>query len=256
MVAVDLFAATLTGILWFIGGLLMFVVFALCTPLRLSASAYGVDVSEGEGICVDETRWQLRTVWLFGLLRFSACQNVGEPVRIQLRLLGIPVRVAASGRSGSGKAPGKKGRGQAERRRAPQGQQRQAKRGARLAPHEIGLLLGEMRWFLRQMRRTVRLRARGDLVYGFTDPAVTGWFEGLRSILELPRQLRLDPNFDEAVLQGWVDVHLTVYPIGSAWVVGRGIFRKGIRRIWWPRLRQRLPWMRKESSQRVAVRAE
>lgn len=241
---VNLLAAILIGIVWFLGGLVLLVFLSLCTPLRLSASAYGLDVSESEGIRLDDTKWQLRGVWLLGLLNLHARQKIGEPVQVRLRLLGIPIKISTSMRQREADAE-KKGGDRTERVRTAHRQARGRRQKGRLALHEIRSLLGELRWFLQKLLRTVRLQARGDLVYGFSDPAVTGWCEGLRHTLPVPRQLKLIPRFDEAVLQGWADVQLTIYPIRGAWVVVRGLFRKGVRRIWWSRLRKRLPWVRK-----------
>lgn len=252
MAAVDLVAAIVAGVLWFLSGFFVLVVLALCTPLRLSASAYGIDISEAEGIWPDGFRWRLRMAWLLGLLQLDARQDMGEPVRRRVTLFGIPVRTAPkvssekrSARVGvAGGAGEKKGSG---------GRKSQKAGSRRLAPHEIRSLLGEAGWFLRRLRRAARVHAAGDLVYGFSDPAVTGWCEGLRHTLNLPRQLRLTPSFEEGRLQGWLDVQLTVYPITCVWVVTRALFRKGVRRVWWPRLRRRLPWAGNQGKRRAAA---
>lgn len=56
---------------------------------------------------------------------------------------------------------------------------------------------------------------RGDIEFGFEDPADTGELLGVLGILYpvLPKKLNLIPNFTEAVLEGWLEARGRVYGV-------------------------------------------
>ena len=58
-------------------------------------------------------------------------------------------------------------------------------------------------------------RIRGDIEFGFEDPADTGELLGVLGILYpvLPKKLTLAPNFTEAKLEGWLEARGRVYGV-------------------------------------------
>ena len=231
----------LTVLLWFIGGIAAVILFALCTPIRVVGSASGLNVSETTGANLEETTWHFRIVWLLGLARVTGAKDVGTAPTMRLRVIGIPIRLDRTGRRrksfGVGKgqpARERKGRGAVERHRKAK-----ARSGPKTSWAGVKGLLPEIRWCIAQLWRVPRFAAQGDIVYGFADPAMTGWCEALKAIRPLPPQLKLTPDFTEARLEGWLHVRLSIYPVQAVVVMIRTLLRRGVRRIWWSRMKSR-----------------
>ena len=56
---------------------------------------------------------------------------------------------------------------------------------------------------------------RGDIKFGFEDPANTGEVLGVLGIIYpiLPRKLTIIPNFTEAILEGWLEARGRIYGV-------------------------------------------
>lgn len=242
MSAVEVILTVLTVLLWIVVGIAGIVLFALCTPIRVSGAVYGLNVNETTGADFDETHWHFRVVWLLGLVSVIGAKAVGETSAMRLRLVGIPIKLDGSGRerkswrANKRKSESKqKGQGAAARQRNAKG-----KRSSNMSWADARGLLPEIRWLIAKLWRLPRIEAQGDIVYGFDDPALTGWCEALRAIRPLPRQLRLTPDFTEARLEGWMQLRMAIYPVQVVVVVVRALFRRGVRRIWWSRVKRRI----------------
>lgn len=227
----------LTVLLWIVGVIAVVMLFALCTPIRVSGAISGLHVNETTGANLDETKWCFRVVWLLGLVNVTGVQEIGAASEMRLRLLGVPIKLGGADRERRPKEPNKskhKGNEAAARRRKAK-----AKRRFRMSLQDVRGLIPEIRWLITKLWQVPRMDARGELVYGFEDPATTGWCEALRAMRPLPRQLKLTPDFTEARLEGWLQFRLSVYPIRAVAVMIRAVFRRGVRRIWWSQVKRR-----------------
>ena len=218
-------------VLWVLAGALALALVgglaALCMPLRVSVAVRGLDLNEGAGL-LPEGQWRWEVRWLLGLLRWSGAKEPGEPPTSQLHVLGFTIPV-----------PAKFGaKGGAARRRVPFGQVPRGPR-PRVNLSDLRVLWPEVRRLLASLRRCGEMEAAGDLVYGFEDPALTGWCEAARAMVPWPRGLALTPDFGGPRLSGDASVRLTVTPIRGAVAFTRFLLRPPVRRWWWRQLRQR-----------------
>lgn len=229
MIAVDV-VSLLGVLLWVVAGIAAVVLLALCLPLRVAGSVSGLDMSELAGTNLEETAWRLSVRGLLGLVALEGSKEPQEAPRVQVRLAGISRPIQGGG------SP----RRRKERQRPPAQAARKRQGRRTLSWRDVRSLLPELRVLLARLWRSLGLQARGDLVYGFDDPYVTGWCEALRAVVPVPRELKIMPDFLGARLAGWAELRMTIYPIRVAGVLVATFFRRGVLRVWWPRLKARL----------------
>ena len=268
--AVDLLMSVLAWLLWLVAGLIGLVLAVLCVPLRAAVAADNLALpAGGELVAVDEGgdvsiawpegdwRWDIH--WLFGLIRWSGTKVRGAPAESRMQVLGKTVRPRARMPGRPGRDKGRHGRRWRFGRRTPGeddlagkpagARKRRSRRGLSLA--DVRTLWPDVRWLLGSLRRAGTASVRGDLVYGFDDPALTGWCEVMRAVAPLPRGLAVTPDFLGLRLSGKAAAQLTVYPIRGVAAAGRFLLRPAVRR-WWRQRRQRPFAGRASAARRVA----
>lgn len=227
----------LTVLLWIVGGIVAVMLFALCTPIHVSGAVSGLHVNETTGANLEETKWRFRAIWLLGLVTVTGVKKMGTESAMKLRLVGIPVKLGGADR---GRKPKEKSKDQQKGKKVPARHRKaKGKRRFSVSLQDVRGLLPEIRWLIARLWQVQRMDARGEMVYGFEDPATTGWCEALRAMRPLPRQLKLIPDFTEARLEGWLQIRLTLYPIRAIAVMIQAVFRRGVRRIWWSHVKSR-----------------
>ena len=240
--AVEVILNVLTVLLWFIGGIAAVILFALCTPIRVVGFGIWIKRQRNHGSEPRRNHVALSHRLAAGPRPGDGGRkHVGTAPTMRLRVIGIPIRLDRTGRRrksfGVGKgqpARERKGRGAVERHRKAK-----ARSGPKTSWADVKGLLPEIRWCIAQLWRVPRFEAQGDIVYGFADPAMTGWCEALKAIRPLPPQLKLTPDFTEARLEGWLHVRMSIYPVQAVVVMIRTLLRRGVRRIWWSRMKSR-----------------
>lgn len=225
MTAVGVALAILVGMGWALAGLAALLLLGLLIPLRASGMVKDLAVSESGGANLEPTSWRVQVDWGFGLVRFSSAKEPGSEIGAEWRVLGFTRPLDRGGR----------------RRTKRQARQERAKerRPRWISAREALSLLPELRLCTARLWRSLGLEAKGDLAYGLEDPYLTGLCEGLRAMVPCPEDLRLTPDFGEARLEGWAQVRMTLIPIKPAVVLVGTLFRRSVRRIWWPRLKAR-----------------
>lgn len=131
--------------------------------------------------------------------------------------------------------------GDPKRRRGGEGGKVRAgrSRGIPLDAEALRRLWPEARWLLGEAKRRLSLSAKGSLVYGFPDPFATGMTHGWLASARLFPGLRLEPDYGQGRLEGWIEVGLKAYPWQFLLVFARLLFRPAVRAMWWPRLKNR-----------------
>lgn len=234
----------LTTLLWVIGGLLFLLLLGMLTPLRLRGSIADVQWSETTEPDWQAIRWEVKGRWLLGTVALRASKGPHGDPSFVLRILGVPIKINPSPSRSKTKAKAKGTAGSAKRARGVQQRSKKHGRGAaRLSMHEILALIGEAKWFLGRMWRTVRLRGRGEMTYGFSDPYLTAMVHAVRVTVPVAPDLRVIPDFTETKLEGWATIGIDTIPVRSMLVLVRTAFRKGVRQVWWSRLRTRVQRM-------------
>jgi hypothetical protein len=214
-----LLAVLLWIVLAIIGLLLVLIAAVLFLPvdfgLRLDVSLRPDDESEW-GIS-GSARWSANLRWgwwLFTLLAAGDGLTVSE---LSTRLFGLRLRARRRERAPE-KTPGKK-----KQKQWPS--------------------LSDLRSFaqegLRLVQRLIaamRLRLRGDLVFGFSDPSVTGMTLAAVSVTGTPGELRLHPDWLDPHFEGWLEAEGRIY----GYEVGAALWTAYWRSPLGDRLRKRL----------------
>jgi lactoylglutathione lyase len=86
------------------------------------------------------------------------------------------------------------------------------------------------------------LRVSGRLTYGFSDPALTGWLEGVRWALDLAVPVALEPEFRGACLTGAAEARGRTYGYKLALAALRALQNPIIRKRLVPAGLRRLLW--------------
>lgn len=217
--------------------------------------------------------WTAEVTWLLGFVRFRSRGGPGQPGTTELRVLGVR-RELQSGREKQTKrwredghtpqqgVPLESGHEQQRknRRRRPEGphsgrsggQHREASdrpgqllrsrrtRRSRSSPADLiriaRAVVQETPGLVPRLWRSLTLRIRGDLTYGFEDPFITGMSQAVLANVSVPADLRLTPDYSRGCLLGWGEATATVYPIKIIGIVLGTALRPAVRRLWWPRL--------------------
>lgn len=242
MVVVEFLAALFTVLLWFLGGIVAVLLLAMCTPVRVAGMVKGLAIDESSEDYLEGAEWRFKVEWLLGLLQVRGVKSAGESPSLKLRLAGIHKNVEQHvTKSRKPKAVTHKKEATQDRPTAAhRHQEAKWSQGNRISGQEIRELLPEARRLIAKLWRSLHLDARGELIYGFDDPAILGWCEGLRSVVPWPAGLRLEPDYTQARLEGWAELRSTTYPIRVAGLALGTLFRRPLRRIWWKRIRSTL----------------
>lgn len=200
----------------------------LLAPLRITAAGRGLSLAE-DGAPWPEGRWHWEIRWLWGLLRWTGVKEPGKAPVSRLHMLGMTGSVPLGGEGRRGRA-----------RRARRGETLSRPRRRAWGWSDLRALWPELGPLVRRLRRSFALEGEGDLVYGFEDPAVTGWCEALRALVPLPQGLSLTPAFSGPQLAGHASVRLTLFPWRGAAAITGFLLRPRVRRWWWQKLRQRV----------------
>lgn len=145
-------------------------------------------------------RWLVKLRWGWVVL---TGEWAGENLTVQrsaLRLFTIRLRM------GSGRA----------KPRAERKERKQKKKRSRPDLELIWALVEEGARFIRRLIEKLGFRFQGEVVYGFADPAVTGWCEGIRWAMHLPVPIQLEPNFQHPCLTGWAEGRGRLYGYEAA----------------------------------------
>jgi hypothetical protein len=90
----------------------------------------------------------------------------------------------------------------------------------------------------------MRLRLRGDLVFGFSDPAATGMTLAALSVTGSPGGLRLQPDWLDPHFDGWLEADGRIYGYEVASALWIAYWRSPLGE----RMRQRLRGIFKRST--------
>lgn len=103
------------------------------------------------------------------------------------------------------------------------------------------LLLKEIFAFLSRAFRSLNLRLCVEGEYGAGDPAVTGCLSALAGLINSSRcKLRLNPNFQELVLNLRGEMRANLIPAVLIFHTIRFFFAPAVRRIWWKVLKSKI----------------
>lgn len=187
-------------------------------------------------------QWQASFRWAWGAVAGRA-HGVGVTPEFDLRLAGL--RLRADGwfrrrprRSGP---PPRRVRGRRRRQRSI----RRALRRVVWPDLLKALLRG-----VRRLWRSLGLRVRGDLRYGWEDPALTGLTQGLLAAMPRTGDIRLTASYTEPGLAGWVEVTGRLVPVRMVGAVLRTLWELPVRRVWWGEVKDRLRAFRRRRRRR------
>jgi hypothetical protein len=190
-----------SALLWALAALLGLLAITLLALLFLPVDltlrvAPALQAPDWAGDLDGAVRWLARLHWGGPLLRAEWEGEYLEIVRAECRMFGVRMRPVR--RRG---APG------AEAQAKPKGRPM----GKPLEPELWLACLEEFGRFFGKAVEELGLRVSGRLTYGFSDPALTGWLEGVRWALDLPSPLELEPEFRGACLTGAVEARGRTY---------------------------------------------
>lgn len=201
MTAVSIVLAVLLWVVAGVAGLILLLVAAiLILPtefwLRLDVSLR--EDEDAEWGVSGHARWAAKFRWGWGVL----CLEVrGDVLQVENHILRIGgFRVAAKRKRQQGSSPQaeseQKGRGRRKRRRRWHDLYSYAREGLRLA---------------KRLTASLRLHLEGDLVVGLPDPALTGLVLGVLAAAGTPGKLRVQPNWLDPGVDGWIQAQGRVY---------------------------------------------
>lgn len=238
-------AGAITVLAWVLGGTLILLLAVLFVPFRVAARVDGIDLTElppEDGDELDEvdtddaTSWEVRADWLWGLLQFRTGVGSDDAMVQELRVFGIRRSLAMKRKKEKAMpSDGRRGRGRADA--GKKAKRRRSRSNAGL-PLELGLaFLSEAPWFVPRLWRALGVRIKGDLVYGFPDPFLTGMSQAIMAHVPNSPDLRLTPDYVQGRLTGRFQATATIFPVKIVVVLIRTGFRPAFRQTWWPQLR-------------------
>lgn len=197
-----------SALLWILGGLLALVLLLLFLPLDLFLRLEPDLAAETYDDPLDgPVRWLMRLRW--GRWLFSG-EFAGEYLTVtksEVRLLGLRLRSRSRSRP----------------RKKPSAEKKPKKKRKRPSPELIVAYVEEGAQFLARVAKDLGLRVRGRATYGFADPALTGWCEGIRWAVAVPLPIELAPEFARPCLQGWAEVEGRTYGYRVARAIWKGM---------------------------------
>lgn len=228
MAAVSLLLSVLLWIVGVVLGLLLLAVAALLflpVNFRLRLDAHLREDDDAEWGFSGFARWAAEVRWGGWMFRLQARGEELKLSELMIRILGVRVRARrsavepAKGESEAGEKP----KAERKRRRRPSlsDLRSYAREGIRL---------------VRRLVASLRLHLRGDLVFGFPDPALTGLVLAVLSLTGTPGQLRLRPDWFNPGLEGWVETDGRIYGYEVAAALWSAYWRSPLGE----RLRQRI----------------
>ncbi len=103
------------------------------------------------------------------------------------------------------------------------------------------LLFKEVLAFISRAFRSLNLRLCVEGEYGAGDPAVTGYLSALVGLINCSRcKLRLNPNFQEPVLNLCGEMHARLVPAVLIFHTIRFFFAPAVRKVWWKILKSKI----------------
>lgn len=238
VVAVDVIIGILLALVWTIGGLILCVLLAMCTPIYVSGRIDDLHLSELDGSDLNAATWRTEASWLLGLLHVRAVGTLARAPSVHVRLFGV-TKPISTGSTRRRRAGVKRRKGNAERT-GPKKKTKARRNRDRITLARVRELLPEMRLLMSRMWRVMRLRGHGRITFGFPDPFVTGMAHAVLAGVPNRSKLVFIPDYSEGKLVGWAEVSMKLYPIESLLVLLRTAFRPAVRRLWWPELRSAL----------------
>lgn len=264
MVAVAVITGVLATLVWVVGGMLAVLLVVSCIPIRVTARVDDIDVHQLMPETADtvmaawepaadeparQTFWTAEASWMLGLVRFKSRGGPGQVGTAELNVLSLRRDLQAD-RGDRGEEPQKardEGRRKAsrmgQRGRQHQDRKKRDNRSRRSRPdlaefmQMARAIIQETPGLVLRLWRSLALRIRGDLTYGFEDPFLTGMSQAVLANVSLPADLRLTPEYSDGCLKGWVEATATLYPIKTIGIVLGTALRPALRQLWWPRLR-------------------
>jgi hypothetical protein len=198
-------------------GLLLLLVALLMVPINFYGQGYVTDIFTGE-IGLD---------WAGGLIAARWVLPSQPETRSTLRM-GPWVKTTA-------KSPGKPRRS------------KDKSRGQDSSKFDLNVVKNaldkqvflEILIFVKSMWQSLRLCLDLEGRYGTDDPATTGFIAAFIGIFNHSNSLRLTPQFAEAGLNLSGNVRGRFIPGQLIWSVGRFLFKKPIRKVWWLMIRKK-----------------
>lgn len=231
--------ALLVGLAVVAGVILAVLVLPLDYTLRL-------DVLE------DDARWEAGLRWAWGVAVLRAAGSPRGKAEFDLRLLGrIPIQPRRRGQV----FPARRTRQPAVRQR-PSGHPRAGNLG--VGPWRRILRGDVLRALMRmagRLWRALGLRLGGRLRYGWEDPALTGWLQGILAAIPLPPELRLRASYTDPGVNGWVQCSGTLVPLRAGWAAAVSLWEPPLRQIVWAAIRRHLRrfWRQRRTKSRPRV---
>jgi hypothetical protein len=188
-------------LLWAIGvvaGLLLLLLTAILllpADFQTRLDARLREDEESEWGVSGHTRWAVKVRWGWWILRLKARGDGFNVEELMVRICGFRV--------------------QAGRKRRPKpaepGKAAKARRKRRLSLSDVRSYAREGLRLVRRLVASLRLRLRGDLVFGFPDPSVTGLVMAVLAVGGTPGNLRLRPDWLDPGLNGWAEAEGRIY---------------------------------------------
>lgn len=204
-------------ILWIVGGvlglLLLLVGALLLFPLnwraRLDADLHEDEESDwGYG---GYARWAGDAGWGWRFVRLRVRGDGPKLEELTIRICGFRVRLG-------GKAAPSKPTPQKPDEKKPKAKKK--KRRQRPSFDDLRSYFHEGLQLVRRLIASLRLRLRGDLTFGFSDPSITGIILAFKSVTQVAPELRLQPDWLSPGVHGWVETEGRVYGfevVAPAW---------------------------------------
>jgi len=230
------------------------VVIVLLAPFRLKAHVSGLNLSELAGTDWSDLVWHVDCDWLFGAVQVQAMAKRTDRPRMILRVLGFtlqqrdpskPAKRSKKGQSKEGAKPPPNEARSRERETAgsrPSFQWQQVRR-----------LIPEIQRVFSKLWRALHPKARGHLVYGFPDPALTGMCHGIIAARITSDRLKLQPDYMEGRLSGWAEVRMFLVPLQLIIIVVGTLLRPALRALWWPRVKAAIGLSRARSTTNASM---
>lgn len=199
----------------------LFFMGLLSVPLTFEARGY-----------TGKRKLEVKLAWCWGLLA-AAILFSGGVTTFKLCLAGkaLPVSHRKLGADSAGKIRKKDGR-------------KQGRRKFNLSAAIIFLdknLLTIIIVYLKKLFKSLNLRLRLNGAIGVSDPALTGLFAGLITMLHAGHlNFNLRPNFNDPVFDIKGEIAGLIKPIVILWLTVQLLLTKKIRNFWWGELRKRL----------------
>lgn len=232
------------------GSATLLFVLLLLPPIYVKARIDSLRIDEETPFNWDEFSFRAQVGGLLGAAQLGVEHQAGTTTT-QLRLLGFtkPLRSASPDKGAKQEGEHRSARGRrfrrsqseaTDRRGSPGKQKRKSGKKRPVSLSQLRQLLPEAAWLIKKAFQQFKLAARGRLTYGFSDPFATAIAHRITTSLPPMPELRLQPDYAQGVLEGWVELDLRIYPWQAVLLGIQLLFRPGVRSLWWSRVKNAL----------------